>query len=141
MKEKGFYKLAILTYILSLVLPWDDKWFGGVGALLVSGFYSVMVFLNFDLNDLEISGDLCKLAYLLYPYTNIVFIFSAYKFKKITSANTPIVYFLFISTLAAMLLSFQVAYNQLWEVYVVFVWTASFLLLCVAIFYKLKNVV
>lgn len=139
MKVNGIYKLAILVYVLSLVLPMDGKWFSGLGYFIVSGFYSLIFIIDFDISQIEISPKIFNLGYLFYPFTNIIFFISAYRYRNFESMHALLFYFLMLSTLVAILLSVQIAYHHKWEMYFSFFWSASFVILIFAIIKKIKS--
>ncbi|WP_323847446.1 hypothetical protein [Microbulbifer magnicolonia] len=99
MQSKKMYKLSILLYLMSLALPMNGMWFGGLFMMLTSGLVSVAAIGSIGIEAASTpKGALGMLIFLL-PFANIVFIWCALKFKSTHRLFTLSTVLLFASTL------------------------------------------
>lgn len=137
MGSKLIYRISIAVYVLSLVLPVNGNWFGGVFLLVLSGFFSyVSIGVVSSRSDFEFAFGH---VFMLLPFFNIFYIFAAVRFKFLESLITPVTVSLTLSALVAVVFAVFSLFSASWFIYPYYVWCLSLVLMCIAIIMRWRN--
>ena len=140
MSSRHIFKIAILIYLVSLVLPYKGTW----GAGLILGVFTSIISIGslFEVID-EAStfgvGAIPKIGLLLLPFINIVFVWCALLFNKLSKPTHARSIVLYGGTVLALIFSIYGLTIDSGLYFLFFVWSLSLLLLSAATILKVKN--
>lgn len=138
MSSKNLYIASVIIYILSLLLPLEGVWFGGIIMMFLTGLFSILT-IQEVFNTINKSNDILGLLFLALPFFNIFYINVAIRFYKFEALFTASTIVLFISTAIALAFAIFVIISHAWWLYSYLLWCASLIIMLIALLRRWRN--
>jgi hypothetical protein len=138
MDSRKIYYLSLILYASSLILPFDGKWLGGLGLMIVTGFWSLLTIAH-NAQSFKFENLSFNLLIIILPFFNIIYLVSAIRFKKYESLITPTSAMLFLSTIIAVVYAVFIIISGVWKFYLYLIWCGALVSLVTAIILKWKS--
>ena len=138
MSSKNLYISSVIIYLLSLILPLEGAWFGGIIMMFLTGLFSILT-IQEVFNTINKSNEILGLLFMALPFFNIFYINVAIRFHKFQALFTVSTIILFISTAIALAFAIFVIISNAWWLYSYFLWCTSLIIMLIALLRRWQN--
>ncbi|MCO1336588.1 hypothetical protein MO867_19855 [Microbulbifer sp. OS29] len=134
------FKLSVILFLASLILPADGHWFAGIALFIISTLGALSIIFGEGLKLFNDPKDLLGTLILSMPFFNFLFVIGALKFRVLRNNKFHIfnilLYFCTITALTYGSIAFT---HRPGLFYLLILWASAFLLLSVAIAMETKE--